>query len=697
MKSLQSRPEHLRNVRPPPPVLRKPSRYKSENSSKQTPLTRVSSSTTSSETPLSPHWSVATNSEFGFRKPMPPPRSSAITQNEEEASSQSPSPPTHIYPSPPHTFDYTQVSSLPPTTRAKALSLQELVEKYSQSFPLQIKVVHGYSGQTCKLSLSSGDYYNIHFVKHQEVVSMNDKLGFNYTIPINTSFQFGIVYLEDNHRALETHIFEKVADLLMLSPLPKVACATRDVIGSDDKSSIVADEILVIKRVIRPKLRKKLLEVLSLKTQSTKNLPLDCEGHFTLNPQRNLVYLLELVKCIPGAFPCEALMSIGDEPLSNQQHISPSLVNAIVTLTGQKMETSLIASSVVYASNEVGGVDVEPQICEQLVDIPVDERLGEVKVVMIDTLEYGLQEVLNHKTRTLFETFDVTRVKSWYDVTSESTQNLLYASIGKGSERVGMQVEKPAAAYFNQPVIHVESAGMNSREDALYETVYSPIVEETDHSKPHNQSLSNDFATQYEQPHLSMSSITSSEATSARAYTPKHLHYDPLPLIPQVAPTHSPSALKGLHRSHSQYTLPRNDLFPDCYEDMHPRVVSPITPHTNTESKLDHLMATTNLLKTQLTDLTHHISRMEFQIRDMSEISAIMKGLLDSISDLTVQTSQSQAIRGISIAGAAAAKREAQIIREEENRHYLGQLSMIQVGIYTVTTLCNTLLMEYSQ
>lgn len=694
MKSLQSRPELSRNVRAPPPVLRKPSRYKSKTSSKQTPP-RVSSSTTSSETPLSPHWSVAANSESGFRKPMPPLRSSAITQNEEEeASSQSSSPPTHIYPSPPHTFDYTQVSPLPPTTTAKALSLQELVEKYSQSFPLQIKVVHGYSGQTCKLSLSSGDYYNIHFVKHQEVVSMNDKLGFNYTIPINTSFKFGIVYLEDNQRALETHIFEKVADLLMLSPLPKVACATRDVIGSDDKSSIVADEILVIKRVIRPKLRKKLLEVLSLKTQSTKNLPLDCEGHFTLNPRRNLVYLLELVRCIPGAFPCEALMFIGDEPLSNQQHISPSLVNAIVTLTGQKMETSLIASSVIYASKEVGGVDVEPQICEQLVDIPVDERLGEVKVVMVDTLEYGLQEVLNHKTRTLFETFDVTRVKSWYDVTSESTQNLLYASIGKGSERVGMQVEKPVAAYFNQPVIHVDSACMNARDDALYETVYSPTLEETD---PHSQSFpasSNDFATQYEQPHLSMSGIRSSEPTSARAYTPKHLHYDPLPLIPQVAPTPSPSAFKGLHRSHSQYTLPRNDLFPDCYEDMHPRVVSPITSHTNNESKLDHLMATTNLLKAQLTDLTHHISRMEFQIRNMSEISAIMKRLLESISDLTLRTSQSQ---GISTAGAAAAKREAQIIREEENRHYLGQLSIIQVGIYIVATLCNTLLMQYPQ
>lgn len=692
MKSLQSRPEHSRNVRPPPPVLRKPSRYKSGNSCKQAPL-RVSSSTTSSETPLSPHWSVAANSESanGFCKPVPPPRPSAITQNE-EVSSQSPSPPTHIYPSPPHIFNYTQVSSLPPTTRAKALSLQELVEKYSQSFPLQIKVVHGYSGQTCQLTLSSGDYYNIHFVKHQEVVSMNDKLGFNYTIPINTSFQFGIVYSEDNQRALETHVFEKVADLLMLSPLPKVACATRDVIGSDDKSSIVADEILVIKRVIRPKLRKKLLEVLSLKTQSTKNLPLDCEGHFTLNPRRNLVYLLELVKCIPGAFPCEALMFISDDPSSNQQHISPSLVNTIVTLTEQKMETSLIASSVIYACNEEGGVDVEPQICEHLVDIPVDERLGEVKVVMVDTSEYGLQEVLYHKTRTLFETFDVTRVKSWYDVTSESTQNLLYASIGKGSERVGMKVEKPVAAYFNQPVIHVESACMDSREDALYETVYSPTPEDTNPGpleQPHSQSFpasSNDFATQYEQPHLSMSSITSSGATSVRAHTPKHLqakanefHYDPLPLIPQVAPTHSPSFLKGLHRSHSQYTLPRNDLFPDYYEDMQPRVLSPITSHTNTESKLDNLMATTHLLKTQLTDLTHHISRMEFQIRDMSEISAIMKRLLESISDLTVRTSQSQAVRFDGGISTAAAKREAQMIREEENRHYLGKLSMSEV------------------
>lgn len=669
MESLHSRPEYSRNVRQPPPVLPKPSR---ERLSKQTPL-RVSSSTTSLETPLSPQWSLAGSSESAneFCKPC----SSSITKNEEAASSQSLSPPTHIYPSPPHTIDYTTVS---PTTRAKALSLQELVEKYSQSFPLQIKVVHGYSGQTHQLTLSSGDYYNIHFVKHQEVVSMNDKLGFNYTIPINTSFQFGIVYSEDNQRALETQNFEKVADLLMLSPLPKVACATRDVKGSDDKSSIVADEILVIKRVIRPKLRKKLLEVLSLKTQNTKSLPLDCEGHFTLNPRRNLIYLLELVRCIPGAFPCEALMFIGDEPSSNQQRISPSLVNTVVTLTGQKMETSLIASSVIYE----GGVDVEPQISEHLVDIPVDERLGEVKVVMVNTSEHGLQEVLNHKTRTIFETFDVTRVKSWYDVTSENTQNLLYTSIGKGSEKVGMQVEKPIAAYFNKPVIHIES---NSREDALYETVCSPTLEDTYPSsveQPHCRSFpasSNDFATQYEQPHLSMSSITSSGATWA--YMPKHLqanelHYDPLPLIPQVAPTHSPSVLKGLHRSNSQHTLPRNDLFPDCYEDMHPSVVSPFTSHTNIELKLGQLMATTNLLKTQVTDLTRHISHMESQIKDMSEISATMKQLLEGIS---VRTSQSQTVRFDGGIGRAGAEREAQMIREEVNRHYLGKLSMTQV------------------
>ena len=526
---------------------------------------------------------------------------------------------------------------------------------------------------------------------------MRDKLGYTYTIPLNSSFRFGIVYSAEsyNQNAFDVYIYEKVADLLTLSPLPKVTCATRDVKGSDEKSTIATDEILVIKRVIRPKLRKKSLEVLSLKTQSIKVLPLDCEGWFTLNPRRNQIYLLELVRCIPEVFPCEALMFLSSDA-SNQQRISPSLVNAIVTLTGQKTETSLIASSVTYhEGDEDGTAEREPQVSEHLVDIPVDDRLKEVMVTVVDTSEYQLQEILNRRTRTLFETFDITRVKSWIDGSSDSTQNLFYASIGKGSEGVGVQVDKPPAAYFqDSPPASIDRS--TRREEALYERVYSPSMDDTDSTEqPHSFPLSsNEYATQYEQPHLStyhMPSTPTSSVSSAGAFISSHLpakvraevKYDLLPSIPQVAT--SLSVRKNLRRSHSQYTLPVSDLYPDCYEDMHPRVPSPSIPRCrssqlSSESKLEQLLVTTNSLKNKLSSLTHRMSCIEAQLAEMSQMNAVMKRLLEGISALTVQANQLRGIQDHSIGGfAATSKSEVQMKREMENKIHLEKMGPLQV------------------
>ena len=699
--SLQNGTEH--KLRQPPPVMPKPCHYRIDHPSALTPV-RVSSSTTSSETPLSPQWSLSHNSEIvdGYRKPMPPPRSSSIPHTEEgETSPQSSSPPTHIYPSPPYTLDPTHIvipPAMTPPTAVNTLSLQELVEKYSQSLPLQIKVLHGYSGQTSQLTVSSGDYYNVHFVKHQEVVSMRDKLGFTYTIPLNSSFQFGLVYSAESHNpnAFDVHIYEKVADLLTLSPLPRVACATRDVKGSDEKSTIATNEILVIKRVIRPKLRKKSLEVLSLKTQSMKVLPLDCEGWFTLNPRRNQIYLLELVRCIPDVFPCEALMFFSSDA-SNQPRISPSLLNAVVTLTGRKTETSLIASSVTYGEgDEDSTAEREPRVSEHLVDIPVDDRLSEVMVTVVDTSEYQLQEILNRRTRTLFETFDITRVKSWIDGSSGSTQNLFYASVGKGSEGVGVKVDKPPAAYF-QNSTPASSDRSTGREEVLYERVYSPSMDETDSTEqPHSFPVSsNEYATQYEQPNLSAyhtPSTPTSSVPSAGSFISSHLpakvrtevKYDLLPSIPQVATS---SVHKSLRRSHSQYTLPVSDLYPDCYEDMHSRIPSPSIPrrrssHLSNESKLEQLLVTTNSFKNKLSSLTHRMSCIEAQLVEMSQMNAVMKRLLEGISALTVQANQLRGIQDHSIGRfAATSKSEVQMEREVQNKTHLEKLDTLQVLI----------------
>ena len=575
----------------------------------------------------------------------------------------------------------------------ETLSLQELVEKHSESFPLQIQVVQGYVGQTSQLTIASGDYYNIHFVKHQEVVSMTDKLSFHYTIPLNSSFQFGLVYSDDTSTR-DSQVFEKVSHLISLSPLPRVACAMRDVRANDERNTITAGEILVLKRVIRPKLRRKSLEVLSLKTQTIKILHLDCDGHFSLSPQRNKIYLLELVRCIPDIFPCKAKMFLSSDTASNTQKTSHSLLHAVITLTGQKNETSLIASSVTYTSYEDQSGEMGAQVNEHLVDIPVDDRLSGVAVSVVDMSECGLQEILNHRTRTLFETFDVTRVQSWYDPASDdvATQSLLYGTIGRGSERVGVQVEKPMAAFSRDT--SVSGGDQGEKSEALYETVFSPSLHRRALSYRLPQQPSNECAMQYEEPsiHHTLPTITTpsgetfpdlnlslpANITDSRP----HPSHDRLPPLPKTGHT---TAQKSLRRSKSHYILPPSDL--DGYEDMHaasspsPRSVLHTSGQQSSDSRLEQLVTATDSLQTQLNQLTITVSAIEQQLRDVAQMSAVTKRLLEGVSALTLQANQLHGSQSVSrsrgsVVVAKSSRTEAQT---QQNRLFLETLDLPQV------------------
>ncbi len=642
---------------------------------------------------------------------MPPPRSSSIPITEEDTNLTSGSTtneplPTaaHVYPSPSYSvesmnlFSPTAVSPARMTCISQALSLQELVEKYSQSFPMQIKVLHGFSGQTSQLTLSSGDYYNIHFMKRQEVVSLRDTLGFTYTIPLNSALQFGLVQSEDAHlqKEYDSRVYEKVSDLLALSSLPKVVCATKDVKASDDKNTIRADEILVIKRAFKPKLLgKRSLEVLSLKTQTTKVLSPDCEGCFSLSPQRNKIYLLEFVKCIPNPFPCQALIFMSNDISTTLQCISPSLLSGVVTLTGHKCETSLIASSVTYTETEDPG---QVGIQEAAVDIPVDERLRDVEVAIVETVDLRQQERLFDKTRDLFENFDITRVASCYDGPNDNvyiTQSLLYASTERGSEKVGVQVDKPLAAYAKttSPASPDGTQRMKSEDEVLYESVPSMegVPTTTLDLQPHYAAVG-----QYEEPSSRMlfdAQKESYQPTSFPSQTPygdgnPWAHYDQLPCFSRQVPT----AGMRLRRSQSQEVIPSTDL-PD-YEDMRPltpslrrflssSVLPGISYHRETETKLDKVVATSNALESSIRDLSKRMTRMEHQVSEVIRMSAMMKTLSEGMAALNSQINQlrgEQGGRGKEVMNARS-NDESKQKKDDESRQYLEQLDMTQVCI----------------
>jgi len=170
---------------------------------------------------------------------------------------------------------------------SKGISLKELARRYSKSFPLHVRTLEGFRGQTAQLSISLADEYNIHFIKHQKMVTIKDALRQQYSVPLNSAIRFGLVYNPGKQPAISStpFIFESVSDIIALKTLPKVVCAMIKYVGDTDRASVSANEVLCITRVHKPKFHgKKSLEVFSLITNAKKLLALECCGQFSTDP-----------------------------------------------------------------------------------------------------------------------------------------------------------------------------------------------------------------------------------------------------------------------------------------------------------------------------------------------------------------------------------------------------------------------------
>ena len=54
--------------------------------------------------------------------------------------------------------------------------------------------------------ISSGDIYNFHFVKNEKMFSIRDSGGMNFSIPLNSAVEFGVLY---NPRLAPMHCVTK--------------------------------------------------------------------------------------------------------------------------------------------------------------------------------------------------------------------------------------------------------------------------------------------------------------------------------------------------------------------------------------------------------------------------------------------------------------------------------------------------------
>ena len=138
-----------------------------------------------------------------------------------------------------------------------SMHLLDFVQRYPKSFPVHIQVLKGYCGPRSRLTISTNDTYNIHFLKHTKVVIIKDAHDTPYSIPLNSAIEFGLVYNPNDNRseAINGLIFEKISDITAAHTPPKVFCALKAFRGEDEKSSVYDNEVLIMKQVLKPRFK----------------------------------------------------------------------------------------------------------------------------------------------------------------------------------------------------------------------------------------------------------------------------------------------------------------------------------------------------------------------------------------------------------------------------------------------------------
>ena len=299
------------------------------------------------------------------------------------------------------------------------MMLGEFVNKYKNDFPVQIRVSKGYYGTTDKWCISEGDYFTIHFVKQTKVVGAVDSTFGNYSIPINSSAQFGVVPTSSREAAGGNN-FYTVGNLLAQQTLPLAIKATQTWNESKAEKSVSNGEIFIIQgskgRI------KRTLKCVNAINGKQKTLSSKCAGSFTTNPYEIRLYLPEVIKnfSLPNTFA----MFINSQSTSSVQYVK---------LTHCSIETSLIAT-------QLDSLESSP-----LTEIPIDLDIGIelVRPKFKAEEEARIYELTDH----LFSTFDhkalQTIPSNIASLQADPVKAEALLTCHRGHERVGVEIQQP--------------------------------------------------------------------------------------------------------------------------------------------------------------------------------------------------------------------------------------------------------------
>lgn len=319
--------------------------------------------------------------------------------------------------------------------------------RHREDLPVQVVVTKGYYGPDERTSISDGDMFNIHFFKQAKIVKVQDSNKYEYTVPLNSSLEFGLIYsLPSGFKQVDLkYHFKTINDVLQLKELPKALRVTKAHRGSGPESSVEKNDLLLVKEIKMKKRGLKSTKVLRCVVAGTgikKMLNEDCAGYFSVKPIDIKLFLPEIVEHI--ALPQRANIY----PSMNARIDLPQhLMQDDIEILRVEIEESIVATTILEKEERNKPVNAyQNTVSSPLVDIPQDLDI-EVAIIKLGD---GETNQLYAETRTLCEKYNPGEV-SYLNLPSSvtaSAQTTLFRSIRQDHNRqVGVEILRPLNAY----------------------------------------------------------------------------------------------------------------------------------------------------------------------------------------------------------------------------------------------------------
>ena len=314
------------------------------------------------------------------------------------------------------------------------ITFLQFINKHKNHFPAAFEVTLGFSARSEEASISEGERFIANFIKRTKVYTIEDENKEHYSVPLNTTFQFALLYDPNSNKkeAMSGFIFKTAGDLMITRSLPKVVRARKAFRGVSPESSVVVNELLFVKEVVQKESDRRYVKCIQAQTGKEKQLHEECAGEFSTLPHDVREYLPNLLKHFQ--LPLKAVMCLG---IDTEEDIPSQLISAIVTISNPRTEESVVATSITSDSENTEDIIPDSSVII-LNDIPLTYDINLVPLQVTPFVDEKMLE----QTRFIYENFNP--AKSFpYMANSSSSQLALMKSVRKESNMDGVEIIEP--------------------------------------------------------------------------------------------------------------------------------------------------------------------------------------------------------------------------------------------------------------